>query len=419
MEIKKIKLQSNSSLTVIHTEKFKTTSVYVFFKGTLERETATGYSLLYRILPTATKNHPSIREMATHKDYLYGTTASLSSVVRGSIQNTMLAVTAIDDHYVSEKGLLEKQFQLVHEILYEPFGDGHQFDPNFFTERQRSLKRMLLSIEDDKESFAQGRLMDLLGDEPAGVRTYGYVQEVDNWTNERVYQLYETLLKQPMDIYVVGRVNETEVKKLVAQYLKGGSAEVLGLPLKPVKPAIQLSPVKETKKFNQSQLGQIYTLESNYLDSSNYSAIMFNALFGGTPLSKLFKVVREEHGLCYSINSSYNFSSGIISVMSGISAEKFDQAHQLIEQLLLDLREGRFTDEDLQLNQRLMVTSVRRQFDSPDGIVQYLFMHDLVKSVRSLEEFTDGLQKVTKNDIQKMAATVKLKVDYFLEGKVE
>ena len=57
---------------------------------------------------------------------------------------------------------------------------------------------------------------------------------------------------------------------------------------------------------------------------------MCNAVFGATPLSKLFLNVREKRSLCYYASSNLEKMKGLLLVSSGIEFGQYQQARDEI-----------------------------------------------------------------------------------------
>ena len=68
--------------------------------------------------------------------------------------------------------------------------------------------------------------------------------------------------------------------------------------------------------------------------------VMCNAIFGGTPLSKLFLNVREKLSLCYYASSMLEKMKGLVLVSSGIEFDKYQQAKDEILAQLEAIRRG-------------------------------------------------------------------------------
>ncbi len=92
-----------------------------------------------------------------------------------------------------------------------------------------------------------------------------------------------------------------------------------------------------------------YHLQVVYNDV-NYPALMvFNGLLGAFSHSKLFMNVREKESLAYTIGSQVSIFSGMLKVYAGISRENRLRVMKLISKQLLDLKCGKFTEEELEL----------------------------------------------------------------------
>lgn len=76
--------------------------------------------------------------------------------------------------------------------------------------------------------------------------------------------------------------------------------------------------------------------------------VMCNAIFGGTPLSKLFLNVREKLSLCYYASSMLEKMKGLVLVSSGIEFDKYQQARDEILAQLEAIRRGEIEDWELE-----------------------------------------------------------------------
>jgi hypothetical protein len=76
--------------------------------------------------------------------------------------------------------------------------------------------------------------------------------------------------------------------------------------------------------------------------------MLFNAVYGGTPTSKLFMNVREKLSLCYYASSSMDFLKGIMTVHSGIEFDKFNSAREEIMAQLECCRRGEIEEWEIE-----------------------------------------------------------------------
>ena len=67
---------------------------------------------------------------------------------------------------------------------------------------------------------------------------------------------------------------------------------------------------------------------------------VFNAIYGGSPTSKLFMNVREKRSLCYYASSGADTQKGLLLVSSAVNFENFGAAREEILAQLEAMRRG-------------------------------------------------------------------------------
>ena len=78
---------------------------------------------------------------------------------------------------------------------------------------------------------------------------------------------------------------------------------------------------------------------------------MYNAILGGSATSKMFQVVREKYSLAYTASSSYIRHKNSIFIRCGIEIDNYRKAVDLIREQVEDMKNGNFTDEDIENRQ--------------------------------------------------------------------
>jgi predicted Zn-dependent peptidase len=273
----------------------------------------------------------------------------------------------------------------------------------------------LKSLENDKESVSAIRMKQLVDDKhPYQQLSLGNLNDLANITNQDLVKTYQDLLNREIEIYVLGDVAAKDIVSTIEKKFKAKAVNNKS------KTIVQLKQVKskkivETKKFKQSYLSYLLTTNTVVGDKDYYPMIMFNAIFGRTPLSKLFRVVREKNSLCYSINSSYQVNYGFINVGAGIDAKNYKKADSLIRAQLDLMKQGSFTQEDINMNRNMLITMVEHTYDQPVGLVNQLVTSDLIKADTIKQDYIDNLNKVTMAQIVKAAKKVDVKIEYLLK----
>jgi predicted Zn-dependent peptidase len=416
LKVIKKRLKNNVDLKIIPTTKFKTLVLNIGFKGPYKQKDITGLYLLSKIMADSSKKYPKAELLARQQDYLYGTAIQVSSQLVGELSLFSLTISILDPKLISSKfKLLEKAIDLIVELIYRPNVVNGLFDQQLFETTKSNHMYRLKSLDNDKESVAAIRMKELVDDNhPYQQLSLGNLKDLSAITNQDLIKLYKELLDREIEIYVLGDVL---AKNIVTTIEKKFKAKAVNKKIKTIIPLKQtkVKKVIETRKFNQSHLSYLLTVNTLVGDKDYYPMIMFNAIFGRTPLSKLFRVVREKNSLCYSISSSYQVNYGFINVGAGIDAKNYKKADSLIRQQLTLMKQGSFTQEDINMNRNMLVTMIEHTYDQPVGLVNQLVTSDLIKADTIKQDYIDNLNKVTKAQIIKAAKKVEVKIEYLLK----
>jgi predicted Zn-dependent peptidase len=141
-------------------------------------------------------------------------------------------------------------------------------------------------------------------------------------------------------VIAAGNVRHKNVLKAVARYARqfdaGKRPRFLPVDEQQKEPRLRLF----TRDTAQMQIAIGIRTCSRH-DERRFALRLLNTLLGDNMSSRLFQVLREEHGLAYSIHSglSYFDDAGTLIVSAGLDTDKLPKALKLI------VREvGRFTD---------------------------------------------------------------------------
>ena len=150
----------------------------------------------------------------------------------------------------------------------------------------------------------------------------------------------------------------------------------------------------------------------------DYPALLvFDALYGGTPTSKLFLNVREKLSLCYYAGSTYHRSKGLVTVSSGIEAVNYDRAVAEIMAQLEALKNGQWEDWEFEGAKSSLRNSLLSLEDSAGGLEDYAMGQAAINSDESLPLLLEAVTAVTEERVRQAAACVRPDTIYFLKGK--
>ena len=422
--MKKIQLKDGVNLVVQPTTQFKTVHIAVDFAAPLlQVDNIAARSLLTYLTAVSAKQYPSQQKVAQKTIDLYGAQYQTDVLRFGQTHHVRYTLQMPAPTYIGEESnLLHEAFAFLRDMIFDPFvSDGH-FDQATFAKEKQSLMNELDSLTDDKQRYAMSKLRELTYDIPAmTISSAGRGSDVETLTSEIVYQAYQDMMtKDTMNIIVYGDVDEQRVvSELKAWPLLAHQEQ----PLQPFyRQALQSVIHEETDRqvdINQAIMTIAYRLAIAPDDPRRFVALVLNALFGGSPLSKLFTNIREKASLAYSIYSRWQHDTGFITVAAGLDADKVSQTDTMIQAQITAIQAGDFSEETLSAIKASLVNDYLSQQDTPSSEMGLIFSRLLTNRETTVDEWTDAVNAVTSADVAKMAREVVIQSRFTLMPEVQ
>ena len=131
----------------------------------------------------------------------------------------------------------------------------------------------------------------------------------------------------------------------------------------------------------------------------------------------MFQEVREKASLAYSAGSSYVRYKSNIFIKCGIEIKNYEKAMKIIRKQLEDMQSGNFTEDDIANAKKGIISSIKSIDDEQDTEITYFFGQELTNNKISLDEYISKIEKITKEDIIKIANSITINTIYFLRDK--
>ena len=176
--------------------------------------------------------------------------------------------------------------------------------------------------------------------------------------------------------------------------------------------------VEEERTFNQSKLYLGFKIENLEEYEKRYVLVLFNIIFGNSPESKLFKRVREENSLAYSVNSGYRRLDNFYYVIVGLSYKNLEKTKNTINECLEEMKKGFFEDEKISQAKALYKSILRDCLEGQSTIVD-VYSTIYYFNNKDLEEQIKEIEKVTKDQIIKVANKLQIDTVYLLKEGVK
>ena len=414
------------SFGTIPMEKFQSSLVAVSLIIPLSRETVTENALISLMLGRSTADFPTYRLFSRELNRLYGAVAGGSLQKLGDEESLTFAASAIDSGLALRgEDLLLESAKLALSMVLHPLIENGAFAEETFRLQKKYLADSIRAEINEKRRYAVNRTLRLmLGDEPAGLPLYGFLEDLEKITPQSAAKAYERILREcRVEIVHVGTGDAARIRPLFAEAFGGEFAAGRAPCVRPPFRAIPVSgSVKEeTDDFAvvQSKLCIGYRVNLNPGGEALPAMRMMVAILGGTATSKLFLNVREKKGLCYYCGANLDRTKGIVLIDSGVKPENAEAAKEAVFAEVEAMRRGDFTDEDM----RFALLSLQNTFRSVEDGLFTIESYYRAQKIFGIEETPEDqcrkLAAVTKEQIVAAARMLHLDTIYLLNGTGE
>jgi predicted Zn-dependent peptidase len=421
--LKREEIQNGIYFNTISDERFKSNKLAVHFILPLKEETAAVNALLPNLLRKGCRRFADFTVFNRHLDGLYGAAVGSDVEKFGDYQVLSLSIVGIDDQYtLSGEPVLSELSEILSELILEPVLENGAFLQHEVEIEKKTLIDTILAELNDKRTYAVNTATRLMCQgEPYGLSPYGTVEEVKALTPPYVYEAYQTLLKTArIEIMFVGGGDASVPKKILSEKFSQLSREVLSLvSLKTHKVPEKEETVTERMDVSQSKMVLGFSTGLLARDEKIPAMRVMTAIFGGTPMSKLFLNVREKMSLCYYCAARLDRTKGILKVDCGVENQNIDKAKNEILHQLEEMKAGIISDEEISNAVMSLVNSYKTIYDAPGAVEGFYLGQVLTGEAASPDEEAQRLSAVTKEDIVDAAKLVHLDLSYVLTGKEE
>lgn len=197
---------------------------------------------------------------------------------------------------------------------------------------------------------------------------------------------------------------EAQLREAFASWPKGPATKETDIKIHPAKPAYYL--VDKTD-VNQSNVQMVATGITRR--NPDYFAIsVFNEAFGGGFSSRLFSDIRTTKGLAYAVGggvgSAWDHEGMLRMMVSTKSATTFESI-QAIDEEIAGLAKNPLNDDEINRAKDSILNSFVFRLDSPEKVLQEQMAYEFYHYPPDfLEKFQEGIGKVTKEDVARVAA---------------
>lgn len=405
-------------LHLIKTDKFKSITVKVSFHRVIKKNEITIRNILSDMFMQSSKKYNSKRELTIKAQDLYAAGLRTTNSRLGNYINTDFYLTVLNDKY-TEDGNFASSLEFLSEIMFNPDVENGKFNEEKLDIVKSTCRSALNSIKEDASNYSLVRMAEAFGEgEPISYRMMGYLEDLDDITGTSLYEFYLDMIKNDfVDIFVIGDISIKETTDLIKMYFKFDILKKLKMSFMVDEKKPRRSKLVFNEKIDNTQSKLAIGCRINGLSEyeRNYPLTLFNVIFGGCSDSKLFKEVREENSLCYTIYSITNKLDNVLLIRAGIDKENYKKTVSLIEKNLKDMCNGKFDETDILMAKEYYNTALEEIEDSQSKIINNYLMMELINT-DDIDVKREKMSKVTKSEIVKVAKKVTIDTIFCLEG---
>ncbi len=417
----KKEISAGTEFCSISAQGFKSSCVSVNFVLPLG-EKASLYALIPSILTRSSKEYPDLMSIVKKLAKLYGADliADVSKV--GENQILKISISYIDDRFALDNEVITAECsRMLFELIFNPKVENGAFCASDVESEKRLLAERLYAEQSDKRAYAKNKCEEIMfAEEAYGIHRLGDVESIQAITPETLYEAYKEVLSAAKIVVCVS--GNTDVNSVCAVFENGIAELERNVKINEtlfVEKAEDIQYAKEQENVKQGKLVMGFRMGMKDADDDYATRRVMVDLFGGSPHSKLFTIVREKMSLCYYCSARMVRAKGIMLVQSGIESANEEKAKNAIIQQLEDIKNGSFTQEDIDASVKALKDSFQSVTDSPEALDSWFMSQCVSGAYKYPEQFIEDFKRVTKEGIMKAAQEVTLDTIFMLEGTAE
>ncbi len=425
MEIKHSNINNGKiRLHTVRTDRFKMSRFSINFITNSDKHLSPLYKLMLSVMMRGSEKYPTITDINKALDERYGTSVSYRSMSMGDKTIFKLSCKLLDQKYVfdgDKTRILDEILEIVSEVLMHPRRDENGLLLSSYVESEKRIAVDAINSKmNDPKAYAS-ELCSRYMFEGSKYELYGgNVELVESFTARELTEHIEKFFDScRIECYYIGIESHEYIESLIKQNFpfEGKTENDIVYSESAFESGRKDTRfIEEEKDVSQGRLVLGYRCGTVLSDDDHYAMSLFNEMFGGGSVSKLFLNVREKKSLCYYCYSSLHSATGTIKVGCGIDPAKKDEAFTEICAQLDAMKQGDFTDSEIETARRTVISGIRQINDSSSSMEAYMLRRLLSGVETSPEKSCELIMAVTRADIIAAARKVVLDTVYFMNG---
>lgn len=427
MKIKEYDYGNGTLLGVIDTKKFKNSCFHLTFFLPMTEYNASASKVLAGIMCRATAKRKTGKEVTRHLCQLYDASLGVENIAISGMLAMRITLHTIDDVYTIEKDgtLFSSLIDFVREMLFDPLVTDGELDHEYTRSEKKHASDAIKARINNKDAYALRRAaINAFKGTAYAIEPTGELDEVEALTPKELYDFFvQTVntrrvlavfagdLTPERKLAMDGLMNELSERRRV-----NGLCDVSPCPA-PVYPS-EAEYVTERMAITQGKMVLNYSVPENKGNSAPF--IVFDEIFGASPVSRLFTNVRERLSLCYYCSSRYSRNTASVVIRSGLDEDSKEKAMAEIERQITLLSDpNEISDEEME-NAKVGILSSYASLQ--DGLGTYAGWYTAARASGfecDIDVLKQRVLAVTKEQVAEVAKGMRLTTSYFLGANEE
>lgn len=416
------RLSHDMTLLHLSEQNYRTDRLTGLFAVPITADTAAEYAILPGLLTRSCAAYPTVATFNRRLDELYGATVQGQVFRLGGWQILSFSVSYLNRKYTLDgSDLTGACTDLLLDMLFDPALEDGVFPADAFAQEKRCLLERLQGEMNEKRTYARQRCEQVLcPDHPFSLNPNGTEETVNALTPVAASTARERLLSEATIhwLYQSADSTDTLTKKLEERFGTLPYRRPTALHLDNAF-TLKESNCTEHMALNQAKLVLGFRVAITKPEGNIEAAQLMNTLWGGCVTSLLFTHVREELSLCYYCAATYDPFTGIILVDSGVQLENAQRTKEEVLKQLEAIREGNFSDDELEAARRALIQKYVSASDSPEALENYYVGQTLYDDYVTPDEKRSRILAITKEDVCRAAQLTHFDSTYLLAPNEE
>lgn len=397
-------------------DRFKTFRVVFAAQRPLDERMA-ARALLPALLQHGTVRYPDRPALARAREWLYGAWTGPAVGKHAESSILRLQAEAVAGSYLPGRpDQLQGALDLLQESVLEARALAPDFPSELFERERVQALAAARSVYDDKGRFAwQQAVAQACQGEPYAIPEHGGEAALAALQPAQPAATLGDFLRNGRLFCIAAGALPDDVPNTVARFLERLPANHA----QPIAPAVvpaRREPVRVRAHapMLQAKVSAVLRVPVPASVTEHCALQSMLSLWGGGTHSRLFQEVREKRSLCYYASVGGDVRKGVVGLQSGCEAKNVDAVVQESMHQLDELRQGRFTEQELTTVTATITGSLRALDDSLAQQVSFTAEQWLQGQDQDLAGRIASYRAVTREQVVAAAQQVWLDHDYAL-----